>query len=197
MERAIKPGELFSTFIFNGKDSAEMGLINCTNGSTYTFNMEPKFSDNNKTVPSYDGQYYYGTQITGQEFKFDCFADNLLATEYNKLRAWLNPRNIGKLILSDQPYKYYLVKPVNISTLAEIPLMTIQTPDYSVMGDTAVGDVVYVGKFSVTFQTVGSAYGYGMCYYRDDLIYDAAVKYGRDYYYNSGLLYKDMNPYTH
>jgi hypothetical protein len=41
---------------------------------------------------------------------------------------------------------------------------------------------------------MGSAYGYGMSYYRDDLIYDAKKKYGRDYYYNSGLLYRDMAP---
>lgn len=197
MKRAVKAGELFATFIFDGKDCADMGVYNVTSGSTYTFNMEPNFSDNKKTVPAYDGQYYYGTQISGQQFKFKCFAHDLSSQEYDRLRAWLNPRKIGKLILSDQPYKYYLVKPVSISTLGEIPLTSIQTPSNSMLGDPLDGDVVYTGNFDVTFETTGSAYGYGMCYYRDDLIYDAKEKYGRDYYYNSGLLYKDMNPDTH
>lgn len=194
MVRNVKTGELFATFKYDGYDCADMGIYNVTNGSVYTMNIEPTFSDDKLEVPAYDGKYYYGTQITGQQFQFNCFCHDLLSTEYNRLRAWLNPRRIGRLILSDQPYKYYLVKPVSVSTLGAYPLTTIQTPQNSVLGDYVDGDVVYTGNFTVTFETVGSAYGYGMSYYRDDLIYDAKKKYGRDYYYNSGLLYKDMSP---
>ena len=194
MVRNVKTGEIFATFNFDGKDCADMGIYSVTSGAVYSMNIEPTFSDNKKEVPGYDGKYYYGTQITGQQFQFNCFAHDLLTTEYNRLKGWLNPRRIGRLILSDQPYKYYLVKPVSVSALGAYPLTTVQTPDYSVLGDFATGDVVYTGNFTVTFETVGSAYGYGMSYYRDDLIYDAALKYGRDYYYNSGLLYVDMSP---
>jgi phage-related protein len=194
MTRAVKTGELFATFNYDGKDCADMGIYNVTSGSVYTMNIEPTFNDDKLEVPAYDGKYYYGTQITGQQFQFSCFAHDLTAIEYDRMRAWLNPRKIGRLILSDQPYKYYLVKPISVSTLGAYPLTTIQTPDYSIMGDYIDGDVVYTGSFSITFETVGSAYGYGMSYYRDDLIYDAKKKYGRDYYYNSGLLYRDMCP---
>lgn len=194
VQRAVKAKELFSTFNYDGKDCADMGIYNITNGSVYTMNTVPTFSDKTLEVPSYDGKYYYDTQITGQQFVFNCFAHDLSALEYNRMRSWLNPRKIGRLILSDQTYKYYLVKPVSVSTLADIPLMSIQTPSNSILGDYASGDVVYTGNFSITFETVGSAYGYGRGYYRDDLIYDAATKYGRDYYYDAGLLYKDMSP---
>lgn len=194
MTRAVKTGELFATFKYDGKDSADMGIYSVTSGAVYTMNIEPTFSDNKLEVPAYDGKYYYGTQITGQQFQFTCFCHDLSSTEYDRLRAWLSPRKIGRLILSDQPYKYYLVKPVSISNLGAYPLTSIQTPTNSLMGDYLEGDVVYTGNFTVTFETMGSAYGYGMCYYRDDLIYDAKKKYGRDYYYNSGLLYKDMSP---
>lgn len=194
MVKNVKTGELFATFNYDGKDCADMGVYNVTSGATYVMNIEPTFTDHKVEVPAYDGKYYYGTQITGQQFQFNCFCHDLLSTEYNKLRAWLNPRKIGRLILSDQPYKYYLVKPVSVSALNAFPLTTIQHPSYSVLGDYREGDVVYTGNFTVTFETVGSAYGYGLCYYRDDLIYDAKIKYGRDYYYNSGLLYKDMSP---
>jgi len=192
--RMVKAGELFATFIFDGKDCADMGVYNVTSGAVYTMNIEPTFSDNKLEVPAYDGRYYYGTQITGQQFEFNCFCHDLIATEYENLRAWLHPRRIGRLILSDQPYKYYLVKVVSVSNLGAIPLTTIQTPQYSILGDHLRGDPVYTGSFTVTFETVGSAYGYGLSYYRDDLIYDANKKYGLDYYYNTGLLYKDMNP---
>lgn len=194
MVRNVKTGELFATFNYDGKDCADMGIYNVTSGAVYTMNIEPTFSDNKLEVPAYDGKYYYGTQITGQQFQFTCFCHDLLSTEYDRMRAWLSPRRIGRLILSDQPYKYYLVKPVSVSTLGAYPLTTIQTPMNSVMGDFLSGDVVYTGNFTITFETVGSAYGYGMSYYRDDLVYDAREKYGRDYYYNSGLLYKDMSP---
>lgn len=197
MVRAVKAGELFATFIFDGKDCADMGVYNVTSGSVYTLNIEPTFNDQKVEVPAYDGKYYYGTQITGQQFQFTCFCHDLVSQEYDRLRAWLSPRKIGRLILSDQPYKYYLVKVNSISTLGEYPLTTIQTPQNSVLGDYIDGDVVYTGNFTVTFETVGSAYGYGFSYYRDDLIYDAKQKYGRDYYYNSGLLYKDMCPDAH
>lgn len=192
--RAVKAGELFATFIFDGKDCADMGIYSVTNGSVYTLNIEPTFSDNKLEVPAYDGKYYYGTQITGQQFQFTCFCHDLVSREYDNLRDWLHPRKVGRLILSDQPYKYYICKVVSISSLGEYPLTTIQTPQHTYLGDYAKGDVVYTGNFTVTFETVGSAYGYGLSYYRDDLIYDARSIYGVDYYYNTGLLYKDMSP---
>ena len=199
MYRLVKAGEVFTTFIFDGKDCADMGVYSTTSSGTYTMYIEPTFKDEMLEVPAYDGRYYYGTQYTAQQFQFNLFADNLSLTEYRNLKTWLKPRNIGKLILSDQPYKYYTVKVTSISALGEYPLTDAQTVVHSVLGDMAEGNVVYTGRFTVTFQTVGSVYGYGLSYYRDDLLYDALDHYGVDvypenYYYDSGLLYKDMAP---
>lgn len=199
MYRPVKAGEVFTTFIFDGKDCADMGVYSTTSGGTYTMYIEPTFKDETLDVPAYDGRYYYGTQYSAQQFQFNLFADNLSMTEYRNLRTWLKPRNVGKLILSDQPYKYYIVKITSIGTLGEHPLTDAQQVVHSVLGDSVEGNVVYTGKFTVTFQTVGSAYGYGLSYYRDDLVYDALNKYGigvypENYYYDSGLLYKDMAP---
>ncbi len=198
-DRIVKPGERWATFIFDGVDCATLGVYVISNSGTYTTTLAPSFSDKKTTVTAYDGQYYYGTQITGQKFTVNMFAENLTYGELCKLKAWLNPRHIGKFILSDQPYKYYYVKPTSVGTLSSIPLSTVQTPANSILGDFLEGDPVYTGKFNITFETVGSAYGYGISYYRDDLIYDALHKYGMEvypenYYYDSGLLYKDMSP---
>ena len=198
-DRIVKPGERWTTFIFDGTDCAELGVYVISNGGTYTTNLTPNFSDKRTSVTAYDGQYYYGTQITGQKFTLNMFAENLTYGELCKLKSWLNPRHIGKFILSDQPYKYYYVKPTSISSLSNIPLSTVQTPERSILGDFLEGDPVYTGKFSITFETVGSAYAYGISYYRNDLVYDALNRYGmnvypENYYYDSGLLYKDMSP---
>ena len=199
MYRPVKAGEVFTTFIFDGKDCADMGVYSTTSSGTYTMYIEPTFKDETLEVPAYDGRYYYGTQYSAQQFQFNLFADNLSMTEYRNLRTWLKPRNVGKLILSDQPYKYYIVKITSIGALGEHPLTDAQQVVHSVLGDSIEGNVVYTGKFTVTFQTVGSVYGYGLSYYRDDLVYDALNKYGigvypENYYYDSGLLYKDMAP---
>ena len=199
MNRAVKAGERWSTFIFDGMDCADLGVYAITNGSTYTTNLAPNFTDKKTTVTAYDGQYYYGTQITGQKFTLNMFAENLSYQELSKLKSWLNPRHIGKIIFSDQPFKYYYVKPTSVGALANIPLSDIQTPSNSMLGDYLDGNAVYVGKFTVTFETVGSAYGYGLSYFRDDLVYDALAAFGAEnytdnYFYDSGLLYKDMCP---
>ena len=199
MYRPVKAGEVFTTFIFDGKDCADMGVYSTTTSGTYTMYIEPTFKDEMVEVPGYDGRYYYGTQYTSQQFQFNMFADNLSMTEYRNLKSWLKPRNIGKLVLSDQPYKYYIVKITSIGALGEHPLTDLQVVDYGATGDASEGSVVYTGRFTVTFQTVGACYGYGLSYYRDDLVYDALNKYGvgvypDHYYYDSGLLYKDMAP---
>ena len=80
MVRNVKTGELFATFNYDGKDCADMGIYNVTSGAVYTMNIEPTFSDKKLEVPAYDGKYYYGTQITGQQFQFNClifFPSNL------------------------------------------------------------------------------------------------------------------------
>lgn len=199
MSRVVKAGEVFTTFIFDGIDCADMGVFSATSSGTYTNYLEPQFKDEMLEVPAYDGRYYYGTQYSGQQFTFNLFADYLSMSELRNLKAWLAPRRIGKLILSDQPYKYYLVKITSISPLGNYPTTDMHTVDYNIVGEQPEGNVVYVGNFSVTFETVGSTYGYGRSYYRDDLIYDALDHYGKgiypeNYYYDSGLLYKDMSP---
>lgn len=188
MERSINPGEHFVTFSYNGKDSANFGIMSITSGGRYSVNIEPDFSDSTLSVPGYDGLYYYGTQISGQSFSFNCFAHNLTINEYDALRSWLNPRTGGRLILSDQPYKYYLVKPESISKLNAIPLSSAQTINYRGANDRTLEETVYTGDFTINFQTIGSSYGIGLSYYMDDLLYDIGL------YYDSGLLYKDMSP---
>lgn len=179
----IDKGEIYLTFVFDGIDSTSIGVASVSDGSTYDTPILPSFSDNSLEVDGYDGRYYFNTRLTQKDFTYNCFIDNLSAFEFDQLKSWIRPKKIGKLIRPEEPYRYYWVKVSSVDNLGNIPLTHPDT-----------GGVSYTGNFSVTFTTVGQACGYGMFYYQDDLkyyeyrdIFDGT----QDYYYDTGLLYRE------
>ena len=179
----VDKGEIYLTFVFDGIDSTQIGVVSVSDGSTYDTPVLPTFTDNSLEVDGYDGRYYFNTRITQKDFTYNCFIDNLSAFQFDQLKSWIRPKKIGKLIRPEEPYRYYWVKVSSVDNLGNIPLTHPDT-----------GGVSYTGNFSVTFTTIGQSCGYGMFYYQDDLkyyeyrdIFDGT----QDYYYDTGLLYKE------
>lgn len=179
----VDKGEIYLTFVFDGIDSTQIGVVSVSDGSTYDTPILPTFTDNSLEVDGYDGRYYFNTRITQKDFIYNCFIDNLSAFQFDQLKSWIRPKKIGKLIRPEEPYRYYWVKVSSVDNLGNIPLTHPDT-----------GGVSYTGNFSVTFTTIGQSCGYGMFYYQDDLkyyeyrdIFDGT----QDYYYDTGLLYKE------
>lgn len=179
----VDKGEIYLTFVFDGIDSTQVGVVSVSDGSTYDTPVLPTFTDNSLEVDGYDGRYYFNTRITQKDFTYNCFIDNLSAFQFDQLKSWIRPKKIGKLIRPEEPYRYYWVKVSSVENLGNIPLTHPDT-----------GGVSYTGNFSVTFTTIGQSCGYGMFYYQDDLkyyeyrdIFDGT----QDYYYDTGLLYKE------
>lgn len=179
----VDKGEIYLTFVFDGIDSTQVGVVSVSDGSTYDTPVLPTFTDNALEVDGYDGRYYFNTRITQKDFTYNCFIDNLSAFQFDQLKSWIRPKKIGKLIRPEEPYRYYWVKVGSVENLGNIPLTHPDT-----------GGVSYTGNFSVTFTTIGQSCGYGMFYYQDDLkyyeyrdIFDGT----QDYYYDTGLLYKE------
>ena len=179
----VDKGEIYLTFVFDGIDSTQIGVVSVSDGSTYDTPILPTFTDNSLEVDGYDGRYYFNTRITQKDFTYNCFIDNLSAFQFDQLKSWIRPKKIGKLIRPEEPYRYYWVKVSSIDNLGNIPFTHPDT-----------GGVSYTGNFSVTFTTIGQSCGYGMFYYQDDLkyyeyrdIFDGT----QDYYYDTGLLYKE------
>lgn len=179
----VDKGEIYLTFVFDGIDSTQVGVVSVSDGSTYDTPVLPTFTDNSLEVDGYDGRYYFNTRITQKDFTYNCFIDNLSAFQFDQLKSWIRPKKIGKLIRPEEPYRYYWVKVSSVDNLGNIPLTHPDT-----------GGVSYTGNFSVTFTTIGQSCGYGMFYYQDDLkyyeyrdIFDGT----QDYYYDTGLLYKE------
>lgn len=179
----VDKGEIYLTFVFDGIDSTQVGVVSVSDGSTYDTPVLPAFTDNSLEVDGYDGRYYFNTRITQKDFTYNCFIDNLSAFQFDQLKSWIRPKKIGKLIRPEEPYRYYWVKVSSVDNLGNIPLTHPDT-----------GGVSYTGNFNVTFTTIGQSCGYGMFYYQDDLkyyeyrdIFDGT----QDYYYDTGLLYKE------
>lgn len=179
----VDRGEIYLTFVFDGIDSTQVGVVSVSDGSTYDTPVLPAFTDNSLEVDGYDGRYYFNTRITQKDFTYNCFIDNLSAFQFDQLKSWIRPKKIGKLIRPEEPYRYYWVKVSSVDNLGNIPLTHPDT-----------GGVSYTGNFSITFTTVGQTCGYGMLYYQDDLkyyeyrdIFDGT----QDYYYDEGLLYRE------
>ena len=179
----VDKGEIYLTFVFDGIDSTQIGVVSVSDGSTYDTPILPTFTDNSLEVDGYDGRYYFNTRIIQKDFTYNCFIDNLSAFQFDQLKSWIRPKKIGKLIRPEEPYRYYWVKVSSVDNLGNIPLTHPDT-----------GGVSYTGNFSVTFTTIGQSCGYGMFYYQDDLkyyeyrdIFDGT----QDYYYDTGLLYKE------
>ena len=179
----VDKGEIYLTFVFDGIDSTQIGVVSVSDGSTYDTPILPTFTDNSLEVDGYDGRYYFNTRITQKDFTYNCFIDNLSAFQFDQLKSWIRKKKIGKLIRPEEPYRYYWVKVSSVDNLGNIPLTHPDT-----------GGVSYTGNFSVTFTTIGQSCGYGMFYYQDDLkyyeyrdIFDGT----QDYYYDTGLLYKE------
>lgn len=179
----VDKGEIYLTFIFDGMDSTQLGVVSVSDGSTYDTPILPSFTDNSLEVDGYDGRYYFNTRLPEKSFTYNCFIDNLSAFEFDQLKSWIRPKKIGKLIRPEEPYRYYWVKVSSIDNLGNIPLTHPDT-----------GGVSYTGNFSVTFTTIGQTCSYGMFYFQDDLkyyeyrdIFDGS----QDFYYDTGLLYRE------
>lgn len=185
----VDKGEIYLTFVFNGIDSSQVGVVSVTSSGTYDTTLLPSFDDNYLDTDGYNGRYYFNTRLTQKEFSYNCFIDNLSPAQFEQLKAWLRPQKIGKLIRPEEPYIYYWAKVNSVDNLNNIPLTHPDT-----------GGVSYTGDFSIEFTTIGQACGYGMFYYKDDLkyyeyrdIFDET----EDYYYDTGLMYKEeMLPLT-
>jgi hypothetical protein len=158
LKNYVHKGDMYLTFVFDDVDSSIMGVFAVSDG-TYVKNILPSFEDSNMIADGYDGRYYFGTSLRDKVFSFDCFVERLDASDLDELRSWLRPDKVAKLILPEEPFKFYWVKLSAISDLSNIPLVDEET-----------GEALFTGKFSLTFITVGQPIGYGMGYYTDDVL---------------------------
>ena len=101
----------FIAFSFMGEHSYEdYGIYRVSSGNRYSENLAPTFTDKTVEVPGSAGLYYFGTTYKQRDFNIDFAFEKMPEATYNKMRKWLNGKQLGELWFAEAPYKVYTAK---------------------------------------------------------------------------------------
>ena len=108
----------FLSFSFAGKDSSELNIIRTSDGDRFDEQVIPEIKDITAEVPGMDGEYFFGSTYGPRTFDISIAYNSLTESQFRELRQIYGRRRIGELILSERPYKKYMVKiesPIELS----------------------------------------------------------------------------------
>ena len=97
----------FIGFTIDGIHSSELGIIRVSDGSRFTENLLPDFSDKTVNVPGDDGAYYFGREYTVRNFNINVAYDNLHEEQLRKIKQLFYGKNTHEIIFDEYPYKIY------------------------------------------------------------------------------------------
>ena len=167
----------FMGFSLFGVHSTRFNVYRILDGGRYNDNLSPDFYNATHSVDGYHGEYDFGTNIKSKPISLSCFGENITESQYRQLRRWLSPKNRGKLILDESPYKAYTVGLERVANFSFLPV------------NDGAGSFVYTGKFELNLIAY-DPYAYSVFDSLDE------VEYDKGYFYNSGLLYASLLPDT-
>ena len=145
----------FIDFEFNGHWASEFKLLAVSDGDRYTSPFYGSVSPNTSTLVGKVGVHKWKTQVGEKEFNIQIAYDDVDLGTLRKIKEWLNPFVIGKLVFKEEPYKYYWV---SLSEDPQISFLPFRTEDLIVDGK-SYKKGVYKGDFTLNFICVDN-YGY-------------------------------------
>jgi hypothetical protein len=143
----------FIDFTFDGLSITEFGMAAIMEGSRYSANLAPSFSNVIDNVNGKDGVDYYGTEVESLSISFTVMGDNITARQLNNFKQHFVPGKIGKLTTNEESYKYCYATLDKVPIFNFIPFDTITTingvdyPDILYKGDISLDFIVYDPKF--------------------------------------------------
>ena len=108
----------FLSFSFAGLDSSELNIVRTSDGDRFDEQIVPEIKDVTVEVPGMDGEYFFGSTYGPHSIDISFAFDSLTEEQFRRLRKVYGRRRIGELILSERPYKRYMVKiesPIELS----------------------------------------------------------------------------------
>lgn len=94
-------------FKFGDKWASEFNLVAVTTSDRYTPPTYGSINSNTSTVAGKRGVYKWRTQYNEKIFTVNIAYDNLSARDISKIKSWLNPSKVQRLIFSDEPHIFY------------------------------------------------------------------------------------------
>lgn len=172
----------FIGFTYNNVHSSQLGIIRTSNGSRYTENLLPSFSDKTVGVDGMDGAYYFGTEFKPKEHPIAIAYDSLSEEQFRRLRNFFSEEKLLPLIFDETPYKVYKAK------LSSTPQFTY------VCFDTEDGERVYKGEATLNFISYVS-WAESRFKYLEDYTFtnipewDVLTENKDEWYLSSGMVY--------
>ena len=108
----------FLSFSFAGLDSSKLNIVRTSDGDRFDEQIVPEIKDVTVEVPGMDGEYFFGSTYGPRSIDISFAFDSLTEEQFRRLRKVYGRRRIGELILSERPYKRYMVKiesPIELS----------------------------------------------------------------------------------
>lgn len=98
-------------FSFGGVHSSSLGIVRVSDGSRYTQNLLPSFSDRTATVAGKNGVYYFGTDYSQNQISLSIAFDCVEETQIKEMRQLFAPDGTLKELWFDElPYKSVMAK---------------------------------------------------------------------------------------
>lgn len=134
-------------FKFGDFWASDFNLIAVSSGDRYSPPVYGTINPNTTTVAGKTGVYKWKTQIGEKIITINIAFDKVTMQNVNQIKQWLNPKKIEKLILSEEPNKYYWCSINSEPDFKFIPFIeeTIK------VGNKEVIEGVYKGEMSLQF----------------------------------------------
>lgn len=145
----------FIDFEFNGHWASEFNLLAVSNSDRYSNSFYGTVNANTADMVGKYGVYKWKTQIGEKRFSINIAYDNVDLNTLRKIKEWLNPFVIGKLVFKEEPYKYYWVSLAEDPEISFLPFLTEET----VVDGRRLKKGVYKGEFVINFVCFDN-YGY-------------------------------------
>lgn len=145
----------FIDFKFGNHWASDFNLVVVSSGDRYSPPTYGSVNPNTTTVAGKTGVYKWKTQIGEKVIPINIAFDKVTMHDVNQIKQWLNPKKINKLILSEEPNKFYWCALNAEPDFSFVPFIeeTIQ------VGNKKVVSGVYRGEMSLQFICADN-YGY-------------------------------------
>lgn len=111
----------FISFSYGGKFIEDFGLIATISGDRLQKNLYANFEDDITTYEIVDGQYYWGTHFTNNNFNFVLSTDGITEAQLNDFRFWFQPGIKRELILAETPNRAIIARVAAVPSYSFIP----------------------------------------------------------------------------
>lgn len=159
-------------FKFGDHWASEFNLVAVTSGDRYSPPVFGSVNANTTTVAGKTGVYKWKTQIGEKNIVINIAFDRLTMQDVNRIQKWLNPKEVKKLVLSEQPDRFYWC---SISSDLDFKYLPFENETIIVNGIEVVTGV-YKGEMTLNFLCVDN-YAYGEYVNYQDVEIQPNIKY--------------------